>query len=510
MKPRRTVSWWLAAGLLGGAAGGAFIGQHWRQTQAIADLRQALPPLPDLSGRPAALVVRLEAAQRQALDPATAEAGVEALGRLLHANGFAAEAAVCWRWLSDHEPTNARWPYLESDAHAALGDPAAMETLLQRTVDLDPSYAPAWLRLAERQFKTGRPAEAADAYNRRLTLLPDDPYAQLGLARIHLQSGPAATVRSQLESIVRAHPDFGSAHNLLARLLAEAGEEAAARQHRWLGQNSGRFAEAPDLWREELARDCLTPDLLIMLGTVDFQLNRGDRGRARFEQAVALAPEIAANHALLGDLYLKLGDAAAARTSLLRALELAPADERVMATYLNLAEAERQLERPDRALQVLAQAEQTVGDSVELWNARGVTYTQLGRRAEARAAYEAALARQADNTDANFNLGIHLLSEGQEAAAEAHFRRALTLRPTFLPALTMLVRLPMSQGRLDEAKPALDTLFEAYAGVPQVRELAGRWYDAAITAARSQGQIERAQRLTAEARDRLNPTSPQR
>ncbi len=494
---------WVLAGMLAGVGAGVWSGHAWLDQRATERLQQSLPPLPDLTGRPTALRDRLQTAHSRAQNSDTPDDAIEELGRLLHANGFPGEAAWCWRSLAARQPEVARWPCLLAATAEARGDYAAMEESLLATVALDADYSPAWLRLAEYAFKTGRGDEATAAYRRRLALEPGDPYARLGLARLDLQAGREIAAREQLETLVRDHPDFGTAHNLLARILAASGQETAARRHRWAGRNSSRFAEAADPWRDDLSRDCLTPDLLFMLGTVEFQLSRGDRGRAYFERAVSLAPEVAAHHALLGDLYLKLGDAAAAQRSLTRALEIAPEESRAMSTSLNLAEAQRRLDRPDLALVTLDQAESRFGASFELWNSRGVIFTQMNRGAEARAAYEAALRLNPQDADANFNLGIQLLNDREIAAAETHFRQALTLQPTYLPALTMLVRVPLSEGRLANAKPALDTLFDAYSGVPQVRQLAQSWYDTAIATAQRDGRTQHAQALVAEAAERL-------
>lgn len=501
----RTGRWVLLAAALGAAAGTAWLTYQWRSAQAHRRLLNELPPLPDLTGKPAVLIARLQAAHTavQAQDAAQARAGLEQLGRLLHANGFVAEAAWCWQRLAEAQPSDATWPYYAADAAEALGDYAAMEHALRATLERAPDYAPAWLRLADRLFKTGRTTEATAAYQQRLSLVPGDPYSRLGLARVEQQLGHTGSTRQQLETIVRDHPQFGPAHNLLAKVLTAEGLESAARRERWLGQNSGRFAEAPDPWREDLNTACLEPEKLIMLGTIDFQLGRGDRGRGRFEQAVQLAPDVAAYRALLGDLEVKLGDLAAARATLERALDMAPQGERVIASYLNLAEACRGLNQPQAALAALDRARAQQGDTFELLNSRGVTLTQLGQREAARQAYLAALALNPNDADTNFNVGIALLNDGQEATALDHFRRALTLRPTYLPALTMLVRVPMSAGRLSEAKAPLDQLFDAYSGVPQVRDLAGRWYDAAIKAAQAAGDIAQAQAWRQEARDRL-------
>src|SRR5690606_24493873 len=98
-------------------------------------------------------------------------------------------------------------------------------------------------------------AEAETAYRRRLNLIAGDPYARLGLARIALLAGRAEEGKQALETLVRELPDFPSAQNVYAELLARDGDLAGARRHRALGTGR-RFREAEDPWLLELRPHC--------------------------------------------------------------------------------------------------------------------------------------------------------------------------------------------------------------------------------------------------------------
>lgn len=468
------IIWPLAAVGLGGVAlaGGIAL---WRSRSA--------PPPPEIAARPSlpapvapALAELLRAAEeRLASDPIAARAE---LGRLYHANGFLAEAEACWRELQRAQPQEARWAYLLADLRNQAGEPAEYEQGLRETVRLAPEYAPAWLKLAEVLFKTGRIDEAAAAYDHRLQLLPRDPHARLGRIRIARQRGQVEAAATGLAELVRDHRDYSPGHNLYAEVLAARGDAAAARRHRWMGRESGRFREADDPWLQELAAWCHDPKRLAVLGTAEFQLGRGDRGRSYLEKAVQLAPDDPGAHELLGDLLLKLGEPGRARWTLEQGLALAQARPGPVSLnfYVNLAEALRLTGEPEKALAILADGLARSGDLPELHLARGVVLDGLGRPQEAAEALMAAVARSPNDSAANYNLGVVLLQLERRAEAIEHLRRALIQQPTHPKALALLGQLELEVGRLEEAGRHLRPLYEANPGIPAVQELVAFWH----------------------------------
>lgn len=443
------------------------------------------PPLPkpiipvvgSLANRPALLSQRLAAAEAKARVSRSAREGMAELGRLYHANGFTAEAEACWRWLRVAEPAEPRWAYLLADLRNTAGDPEAFEALLRETLQLAPDHAPARQKLAEIAFKSGRTDEAVVHYEARLALLPGDPYSRLGLARAAMQRGQTNEARRRIAELVRDHPDFPPAHNLHAEFLAAAGDEAGARRHRWLGRESGRFREADDPWLQGLTAWCYDPQRLAVLGTAEFQLARGDRGRALIERSVQLAPEDPAGHELLGDLYLKLKEPALARSSLSEALRLnqaagvrAPAN-----LYVNLADAWRQTGRPDEALRVIDEGLTRLGGPFELHLARGVILDGMERVPEAEVALRKALALNPNDAEANHFLGLVLLQLDRQPEAVGYLKQALVQQPTYPKVLALLGQLELEAGRLAAAGEFLEPLFEANPGLREVQELTAYW-----------------------------------
>ena len=474
---RRRLWRWLAVFV---ACAGLGLGadRAWRWYSLPARVEAARPIASVPAGWPPEFGARVAAAQAQAGSRGGAIVGMAELGRLYHANGFLAEAGACWAFLRAEQPRVARWAHLLADVRRAASDYEAMEAQLRDVVGLAPDYAPAWLQLGNYCFKTGRFDEARHAFVRRLELIPGDAHAQLGLARIVLQGGDRVGARGMIEAVVRDHPRFAPAQNLLAELLAAAGDEAGAARHRQLGMVAIRFFEADDPWRDELVGWCYDAERLRMLATVEFQIERGDRGVALMERAARLAPEDPDGYAALGDLLIKLDQPGPARAALEESLRLAArgVDRKPpVMVFVNLSHALRLLKQPEAALRVLEQGRAYHEQAFELFDELGMVLGDLGRLDESIAAFRAAVAQSPGDPNANFNLAVALLGQGRRAEAYVALEQSLTLKPTFPRSLSMLGRLELEDGRMAEAERHLRTLHEAYPQLAEARWMLGQW-----------------------------------
>ena len=318
-------------------------------------VRAALPAMPETSDRPALLHRLLDSADGLTRTRNTVLEGVAELGRLYHANGYTNEASACWEELCKREPKVARWSYYLADLRRTSHEYEEVVALLEKTLALAPDYAPAWRQLGALKFKSGEIDAAEGAYRRCLKLLPNDPEARLGLIRIEQQRSHSEEARRQVESLVHDVPDFPPGHNLLAGMLAADGDEVGARRERWLGREAGRSGDASDAWLEELNDWCYDPKRLQVLGTMQFQAHRGDRGRALMTRAVELAPEDPAGYAILAHLHLELGELEAARKVLEQGIQTTKPPEMTASLYVNLSHVECALHKPSEALDVARQ-----------------------------------------------------------------------------------------------------------------------------------------------------------
>lgn len=490
---RRWVGWLTLVAACAALGAGSVVAWRWHR---LPDRVQAgLPAPPSLTGQPAALVELLAAAQRKAMVRGTALDGVAELGRVYHANDYPHEAATCWRLLRAEQPANARWCYYLADLARSAGDYVIFEERLRETVELDPDYSPAWLQLAELKFKTGRMDAAESDYRRRLALVPGDPYATLGVARVAWQADRRDEARRLIEQVVRDTPDFPPARNLLAEMLALEGDTAGAAEQRRRARLAGRFREADDPWLNELNDWCRDPKRLYLLSAIQFQTHRGDRGQGLLERAIQLAPHDPAGYELLGSTQLKLGEPAKARETLALGLEQAQGTKPSPMHFVYLAQACRELRQPEEALRVVERGLAEADDAFELHDARGVALGELGRYAEAVEAFRAAIARHPNDATANSNLAMALLSLGQIDEARDWLGRALALQPTHPQALSVLGRMELDAGRLEAAGEYLRPLYETYPEMPEARHLIAAWSRRAGMAAAAANDPAAAERL---------------
>jgi tetratricopeptide (TPR) repeat protein len=468
----------------------------WRELSFRQRWRAALPSAPDLSGSPALMIERIASARTQANSWRGARAGVVELGRLYHANGFFAPAEACWRFLHAEQPAEARWAYYLADVSRAKSDYSSAKQWLRETVRLAPKYAPAALQLAAIEFKSGDISLARRYYFQSIACAADEnPHGWLGLARVAMQGGGRGEGRGLLEILVRDSPGFSPGHNLLAEVLAAAGETERARHHRWLGREAGRFRDPDDPWLTELHAWCHEPKRLSVLGTIAFQTQRNDEAKALLERAFALAPDDLAIRTLLAELELKRGDAARAR-QLLEALVRGPALAGAVppvGLFVTLSEACRVLGAVDDALQAVDAGMRVLPAAPELYRQRGLILLGARRAEDAQHAFREAVTRNPQDADSAAHLGLSLFSSGQRDEGVSWLQRAVAAQPTHLPALTLLARIEMEAGRLDAAWAFLEPLYDSNSGMPQVRQLVARWHGLAGNVAAKIPDVARAE-----------------
>ncbi len=475
----RWLPWTLfAVAVAGGSV--AWFGQHRLGTAQMA----WLPAAPDVSHRPAELARLLRAAQARVQQESASAESVAVLAGIYHANNFTAEAGVCWSWLGERQPTEARWRYYLSDISRMRADQAGLQSGLEQTVSLAPDYAPAWLELGDLEFKTGQLERAAEAYRQRVRLLPADPYARLGLARIALQQDRRGEGKALIEALVREVPEFPSSHNLYAEILAQENDLAGAANQRWLGTVAGRFRAAPDPWKEALRQWCCDVDQLIVWGAIDFQTRQGDRGQAAFAKAVSLEPDNPQGYENLGMLYLEQGNAAKAAEVLKQGSALPGASEQL---FSSLGDAYLALHRPDQALQMADQALATIPGSSAMHNTRGLALAASNRPEEAMAAYGAAMKASPGSAEPVANRGLLLLQLGRRDEARAALEEALQLQPAYVKAARPLAYLKMETGDLPGAEKLAYAYFRQFPGLADARAMMSRYYLwVALQAARRQ------------------------
>ena len=397
-----------------------------------------LPALPELSGHPTALREHLEAADGAARDRPSSADAVGALGLAYHADLFLDEADRAYAAAEALSGGAWRWTYLRALAAGTRGDNEALADGLRQVVAAAPEFGPAWWRLGEAAFKSGRLDRAAEAWRRALSLdepapaaeppgpaqrapgAPVSAYAALGLARVALVRGDAEHAAARLEAATAAAPGFGPAFRLLGDAYATLDRPEDAARARRTADRLPLYEPYLDRLSEALVRESRsTTFLLQQAATVDLTTNSAWR-----------------EHLIR------------------RALEVDPEHPTALA---ELATMYRVLRRYDEALELLERQRRLRPDDPAVLADIGRSLSGLGRYAEAEAMLRRAL-EGLDSPLTRYALGLVLDRTGRRSEAIVEYRRALDHNPNHLGALNNLGVALAAQGRMDEATRRFERL----------------------------------------------------
>ena len=217
----------------------------------------------------------------------------------------------------------------------------------------DEEVARLWRRAAEAYDRAGEYEEAANVYRQALKWNPDDLQTRMALAEGLLNDGRLVAAQNELDRILERDPD-----NIPA--LLRMGEAIAQDDHWW------HQGAAPRYWGRVLELD---PDnasarqslVDFMLGRAEDQAYWGSYAAAieSLEQALEVQPNDGRALAALGSCYLGMDDEDSARPY----IELALAkDPQNLGVYSIILQAWLDQEDPERAQEVMAQAEAAIED----------------------------------------------------------------------------------------------------------------------------------------------------
>jgi tetratricopeptide (TPR) repeat protein len=232
--------------------------------------------------------------------------------------------------------------------------------------------------------------EAADEYERLLSLDEDNAAYRLGLIRALDWGGRHREAERELRTLIRQRPADASLDSLL-RSVRLSYEPRASEAAGWLAERPDygpyRLALGRALARERRHEEAIahldtlvaqsrTAPLLIERARMLASRRRYDASRADLDAALAIAPSADA-YVVLGDLHRWNGDLAAARSAYERARALEPQSRAVTTAFMHLTREER----PPIAFTPVstdALGWQLVGETVE--DNAGMSYATLGAR----------------------------------------------------------------------------------------------------------------------------------
>ncbi len=445
------------SGVSEGSPGGDDLPGVARTTQA--------PPLPELSTVDSSVADRVRGAHEAVVANPESALYWKDYGLALYADiSDPGSARTALEQAVLRSPTDLRSIYLLAVIEEEEGRSSRSAGYLRRTIELDPDYAPARIRLAENLRESEDFENAETLLDVVLSKSPEDPDALESKGRILRARGQVAEAIAVLKRAVTADASSRGAHYELGLALRESGDRDGARaaleastqasrknlRDPWMnelregrgGDNqllsaanqarlAGNLAAAEELYREYTQRQ---PDDAV--GWSNLAAAVRDQGRttealAFVDRALALEADSSRLRALKASVLLSLRRAPEAEALLREAVELDP----------TLAQAWSDLAGVQSALQKKSEAVQSLERYVALRPSDAAGRFRLGEAclaagdpARARELFLEVVAQDDTQVSAHYRLG-GLALQGQDGpAAETHFRNATRLRPEWAEA----------------------------------------------------------------------------
>jgi len=214
----------------------------------------------------------------------------------------------------------------------------------------------------------------------------------------------------------------------------------------------GELRSAFEELQKALAFDRRNIDALYYLSLVSREFSQRE-----YQRLVALAPDSARGHQLLGEAALAAGDVTEAEGEFQKALEAYPHFAEVST---ELAEMKRSQSKFDEAISYYLDAERSGALNYDIAYGLGACYTYKQEYPQAIEWLRKAADLAPDSAAGRFALGNALFQDGQLQAAIPELNAALRLEPRMKQGYFLLGRAYSKLGRQEEAKAAIKKLDE--------------------------------------------------
>ncbi len=390
-------------------------------------------------------------------------------------------------------------------------------------------YGPAWNLLGDIEAAERRAAQAEEAYSNVLRVQPMAFDARLNRAMMRIYQNKFKPARQDLDSLMKGHggvakvhpgvnfargivflqaQQFGPAkaafekasqysekypltHYYLAAIDMEQGQtqQALVNVYRFLAIVPGSVVGAKLAAKLELQQQDYTAvqtllrpvleayptdiDVLNMLASASLAQGKGSEGVDLLLKVVELQPQSVEAQARLGAGFLAAGDEDLGIATLKDLLRSDPgyeqADILIVLNYLRTRQA-------DEAVRAAEEYRDRNPESTTTYNLLGRAYAMAGRKDDARAAFQKALALRPDDPGANNSLAEFRLEEKDFEAARNYYRRVLDKNPDHMQTLMKLAASFALEGREDEMFASLDRTLESHPRAMEPRLVKARYF----------------------------------
>lgn len=269
-------------------------------------------------------------------------------------------------------------------------------------------------------FQAGDLAAAKAKFNEAIAKDADLPAPYSALAGMYLEAKDYEQAKAMANRTLELEPTNARAIRILYDIYHTAGDEAKAAEMLAKLKAAGEGTEAAVRVFNEGAEAARLGDL--------------EAARKRFEEAVAIDPELAPGYAALGRIHLAQKSYQEALTAAEKALNLEPDRTDVLKVkyeaYRGLGDAAKALE----TFQAMVAAD-PAGTAEALYG-RGVDMFNAGDTAGAKTAFEQALQADAGHAKAHYMLGLSYVNTGENAKAKEQLNKFLELAPGDADAAT--------------------------------------------------------------------------
>ncbi len=296
-------------------------------SQASVDI-----PQPDLSQATPGIkqgysqwATRVENAERGDYSRAQKAESWGMLGMYLLAHDYNTEASQAFARAIKYLPLDARWHYLSGYVDHLNGDQGAAQEKWQKTLELNPYYFPAMVRLGQLQLQAGQLDQARDWFEKARHSQESEAAALVGLGQVSLQRDEADKALEYFQRALRLQPHASKLHFYLAQAYGAVGDIEQAEKH-LQQQGARRDVVLPDRLLAQVGAMSRSAVKLNERATAELRAKRYKQAEEYARQAISSDPGNIHPHLTLAYIYAESGRHQQAKTAMDTVLKKSPDD----------------------------------------------------------------------------------------------------------------------------------------------------------------------------------------